>query len=527
MAQENHPVRVDQIDWASALPFASMFRSFRMAIHPPKLLLALVLVVLLYLFGCVLDFAFGSRVYSGELQAYAERSTERFDRWLENRENVVFDELDAALGFLSVDQKKEYTKLMRLRAKKPSDAPSLDRVLEAAKSDVSEHYRRIIYEQPDAESGLRVQRADRIGQIKALRLRGIFEAALKFKIEAFRRLVQSASSFQFGLTNLASGTHDNQTVVGALRDLVIVLPGWMFGRHLAFMCVWMLGAMALWALLGGAICRMAALQATRDESMAVTDALAFARGRWVWFFLAPLIPLILVLLVALVMAVGGLLFNWYVTDIVAAVLFGLWLVGGLVIALILIGLTGGANLLYPAIAVEGTDAFDAISRTFHYVFFRPWQLVFYNLVALIYGAITYLFVGLVVFLVMSVVHRFTGVWVTEALPGARTHFDAILPRPQIDQLAYEVDWSRLDASAKVAAALVYVWSLLLVVMVAAYAISFYCSVNTWIYLLLRRAADGEDFDMVITDASPDELVSDAAALVPDKVEPADQSEPTT
>ena len=39
--------------------------------------------------------------------------------------------------------------------------------------------------------------------------------------------------------------------------------------------------------------------------------------------------------------------------------------------LILLGLTGGFNLMYPTIAVEGSDSFDAISRSFSYVYARP------------------------------------------------------------------------------------------------------------------------------------------------------------
>ena len=62
--------------------------------------------------------------------------------------------------------------------------------------------------------------------------------------------------------------------------------------------------------------------------------------------------------------------------------------------LVLLGTVGGFNLMYPTIAVEGSDSFDAISRTFSYVYARPWRMLFYTLVAIVYGALCYLFVRL-------------------------------------------------------------------------------------------------------------------------------------
>ena len=59
-------------------------------------------------------------------------------------------------------------------------------------------------------------------------------------------------------------------------------------------------------------------------------------------------------------------------------------------------------------AIEGPDAFDAVSRSYSYVFNRPWRWLFYNVVAIVYGAITYLFLGTLVFLTLWMTHRFIG-----------------------------------------------------------------------------------------------------------------------
>ena len=53
------------------------------------------------------------------------------------------------------------------------------------------------------------------------------------------------------------------------------------------------------------------------------------------------------------------------------------LVGGLVVMLLTLGILGGFNLLYPTMAVEGSDSFDALSRSFAYVYARPcaWRFI--------------------------------------------------------------------------------------------------------------------------------------------------------
>ena len=53
MADE--PLVVRGIDWKATFPFVSLFRGFRVAIHPSKLILALVALMLIYFGGKVLD----------------------------------------------------------------------------------------------------------------------------------------------------------------------------------------------------------------------------------------------------------------------------------------------------------------------------------------------------------------------------------------------------------------------------------------------------------------------------------------
>src|SRR5688572_29995193 len=54
MADESH-VPLRSINWREAFPFTQIFRAFRVAIHPSKLMLALAALLCLYLGGRVLD----------------------------------------------------------------------------------------------------------------------------------------------------------------------------------------------------------------------------------------------------------------------------------------------------------------------------------------------------------------------------------------------------------------------------------------------------------------------------------------
>ena len=513
MPQHHDPLRLEDIDWPALLPFVHLFKSFRMAISPPKLMVALVLVVVLYLFGVFLDAVFfGARVDPQELSQFAAMSVEQFDRWRQGRDEQVADELAKATQWLATKEKAKIDGTISQRIAQAKGAIDKHYAREHAqlKQRALEHEEFL-----RGEHMLRSNRRDRIAAVMRLKPQGIFEAALTFKLAAFERLVNSASSLELGLGQLMSRPQKRRdTVVGALRDLLVVLPQWLYHMHRGFMIVWLLGATALWSLLGGALSRMSALHAARDRRINAVEAVHYACGKWGWYFLSPLIPLMLVLLVGLVMALGGLLFNLpFIVDVIGAILFGLALVGGFIIALLLIGLVSGANMLYPAISIEGTEAFDAISRAYHYVFFKPWQLFFYTLVSLVYGAITYLFVGAVIFLSLTVTHKFvaSGVFISAA-QGVDNRFDALMALPQLGQLRYDIDTSLLgSASGVVAAWLIRAWVMLLIGVLGAYAISFYFCANTWIYLLLRRTADGAEFDDIYledSDNRADEQVSD-------------------
>ena len=69
----------------------------------------------------------------------------------------------------------------------------------------------------------------------------------------------------------------------------------------------------------------------------------------------------------------------------AALIWPLVLAGGFVMTVLLFGVLLGWPLMWATISVEGTDSFDALNRTYAYVFQRPLRYFFYVIVAAVIG----------------------------------------------------------------------------------------------------------------------------------------------
>jgi len=91
--------------------------------------------------------------------------------------------------------------------------------------------------------------------------------------------------------------------------------------------------------------------------------------------------------------VGFLLREQYVGVWLAALVWPLVLLAGLLMAMLALGLIFGWPLMWATIGAEGTDSFDALSRCYAYVFGRPLHYLFYAVVAAVFGALGWLLVS--------------------------------------------------------------------------------------------------------------------------------------
>jgi len=174
------------------------------------------------------------------------------------------------------------------------------------------------------------------------------------------------------------------------------------------------------------------------------------------------------------------------------------LIAGGLITVVLIGAVAGFNLMFPAVAYENADCFDAISRAFSYIFAKPWRMGFYTAIAAVYGAICYMFVRFFAFLLLWVTY-----WALQlGILGDNSKLTAIWQdKPTFMNLIVPPDWAALNQLESLGAFLVYLLLLAVVVLIVAFLVSFYFSANTIIYALIRKAVDNTALEDVYT---PDE-----------------------
>jgi len=197
--------------------------------------------------------------------------------------------------------------------------------------------------------------------------------------------------------HLASyGPHDVWTVVRA-SFCVIYCESTSVWQWLPHLVATLVSILAIWAYFGGAISRIAAYEIAKDgERIETARALQFARRKFWAFFMSPWVCLIGFGFFFACNWAGGVVGR--VLDLVwiggplVAILLPLALLSGFVMALIGLGTAAGFPLFAPAVAAEGTDAFDAMSRGFSYVYSRPWHYLFYQAVAGLYGIVCISFV---------------------------------------------------------------------------------------------------------------------------------------
>jgi hypothetical protein len=350
-------------------------------------------------------------------------------------------------------------------------------------------------------------------------------------------------------------THMTRPFV-AMFDGRLRPPGFLF---LLLCGIWEL---LVWGLFGGAITRIAALKFTRDEAPGIFAALKHSFSKWLSYSLPPLVALAGASVFAIQLVVLGLIMHIGVLALLAALVWPFVILLGLMMAILLIGALIGWPLMWATVSVEGTDAFDALSRSYAYTYHRPWRLLWYALFALFLAVVSMFVVKLFASSAMAL-----GDWsiewgltkektqrlvapapmVNEApvfegaapIAAPKAPGDVVLPEPgaAAPAAAPAVETPKAtstDAAAPVpettqpeppgrtlrwTRAIIAFWKAVVAVLVAGYQAGFLWVSAVGIYLLLRRDIDGVQTDEVYVDQSEEygmpPLVDDAATGVPE------------
>ncbi len=169
--------------------------------------------------------------------------------------------------------------------------------------------------------------------------------------------------------------------------------GWQAGVAFVLAGAW---GMAVWALVGGAIARIAALYLARGELIGPVAALRSAATAWVSTIAAPSFCVGVVAIFAVLLALVGLVSRLGLFAFLAGLAWPIPLLIGAAIAVFALGLLVGWPLMWSTIAAERTDAFDGVSRGYAFSFQRPLHLVFFVLVATALGLLAQAAVSVVV-----------------------------------------------------------------------------------------------------------------------------------
>jgi hypothetical protein len=290
---------------------------------------------------------------------------------------------------------------------------------------------------------------------------------------------------------------------------------------IGFLCLLVCGVWELlvWGLIGGAITRIAALKFTRDEAPDILGALAHAASKISSYSLAPL----LALGGAAVFGLQLLVLGWFMRLGFFAMLAGFaWpfvLMLGLLMAILLLGALAGWPLMWATVSVEGTDAFDALSRSYAYTYQRPLRLLWYVLCITILAAVSMFVVKLFAASAISLgswsirwgidestYHAIVSPRSTVAEPAPTNGIPLLTAVPSLSTgptlsapitgTSTPVQPPELIGMRWVAARAIAFWKSLLGALAAGYQAGFLWVASVGVYLLLRKDIDGAEMDEI-------------------------------
>ena len=270
--------------------------------------------------------------------------------------------------------------------------------------------------------------------------------------------------------------------------------------RLAFYVLCGLWGVIVWGLFGGMISRMTALQLGRDERSTIKEAFKYAIRYWGKYLSSPLFPMFTLFILFGMIAVPALMMGTGVGTLIASIGWGMVLIFSFLATILIVGLLVCWPLMWATISVEASDSFDAMSRSYGYLFQRPFHFGFYTILATILGIIGWWFVQW-----FGSILLFFSVWSASWGAGNSQIQSVINDAPTSIQTlaqpmgAFSTQAASLEGVGDVGAIIISYWMGLIFVMVLGYAPSYFWTVATAIYLLLRHDVDDTDLDEVYVD----------------------------
>ncbi len=456
MADTQRRTIVEQVEFAQVFGFPKILRAVTMGFQPSRLALGLVMVAALMVAGRAWDWATEPTIHPDGLTA---------GLWTEGDARRAKTTYEAAIAAYVAD------------ADQPDGDPA-DWELEAHEvmALVNGGYLKMRRAVEGDEVPRTLNEADYVRTMERLeevRPRGTFEATARHVTDGFRTLVSTIVLVE------------PRAFFVAVEDLSLRMPEALWRDHKPFTIVYTLVLLVVLAFGGGALSRMTACEVGLEEKLRGQDGVDFAMDSWRSLLLSLLLPLLIAAALAGLLVLGGWLLTLPWIDVLGGVLYGLALLAGFGVAFLVIGYALGFSLLVPAVACENCDAPDAQQRVYAYVLGRPLHLLGYGLTGLIGLAIGFVVVSFIASLMLNFTAGLIGVWSDNS--AFTTAGGASLFNLTGDTTALHVSWH-----SQVAGWFVSFWRTVIVGLVGGYVFANYFSGSTIVYLLMRRACDGQE-----------------------------------
>lgn len=253
-----------------------------------------------------------------------------------------------------------------------------------------------------------------------------------------------------------------------------LFPAPTFGGLLTFL-FFSLWYIATFAIFGGAIARIAAMEFSVNDRCGIKAALGHSLRKFLAYFLSPLFPMIGVTMLMVILLLFGLI-NWIGpwAAVITGIVGFLAVLVALGISMLIVPLVLGWPLMWGTISTECSDHFDALSRCYAYVTQRPFHYLWYLLVAFVGGSVGFFAVSLL-----------TGTAIAALQTGLRWGQGA-------DQTAAIMEHG-------VAGPIWRFWFSAIAYLAHAYLFGYFFAVFAGIYLLLRRDVDQAEMDEIVLD----------------------------
>ncbi len=322
---------------------------------------------------------------------------------------------------------------------------------------------------------------------------------------------KTTAGFAFKKAHLAIYALLTFDVARTVREIVEYFKAisWAFKYHMIYCVIFFMIKLVIISIAGGALCRRAALKFSQDQQVGIIESLVFSLKRFRVFVTAPLTPVAIILCLGfIIIFLFGLITNIpFVGELLVVFFLPLQLLAGGIMTYLVVGAVAGFALMFPSIAYDGADSFDAMNRSLGYIYGKPLRLTFYAVIATIYGIICYMFVRLFAFLMLVLTRGFMQIAI---FTNNRAHdagkLDAIWPAPYFTNLLGTPGMVETNFSEGISGFIIRLFVLLISGVVVSFAVSYYFSVSTVIYSLMRKQVDNADIHEVYLEEDDSEAI---------------------